>query len=41
MFGARERTMTEYDALLVGAGFRPGRLIGPGMSWNLVETRPA
>jgi orsellinic acid C2-O-methyltransferase len=41
MFGARERTMAEYDALLTGAGFRPGELIGPAMSWNLVETRPA
>ena len=41
MFGARERTMAEYDALLEDAGFRPGELIGPGMSWNLIETRPA
>jgi hypothetical protein len=41
MFGARERTMAEYDALLQGAGFRPGELIGPGMSWNLIESGPA
>jgi hypothetical protein len=41
MFGARERTMAEYDSLLVAAGFRPGVLIGPGMSWNLIETRAA
>ena len=41
MFGARERTKAEYDALLEDAGFRPGELIGPGMSWNLIETRPA
>jgi len=41
MFGARERTMAEYDALLAAAGFTPGALIGPGMSWNLIETRPA
>jgi hypothetical protein len=41
MFGARERTKAEYDALLVEAGFGPGELIGPGLSWNLIETRPA
>ena len=41
MFGARERTMAEYDALLQDAGFRPGELIGPGMSWNLIESAPA
>ena len=41
MFGARERTMAEYDALLAEAGFAPAELIGPGMSWNLVGTRPA
>ncbi len=41
MFGARERTMAEYDALLVESGFEPGHLIGPGRSWNLVQTRPA
>ena len=41
MFGARERTKAEYDALLVEAGFGPGELIGPELSWNLIETRPA
>jgi hypothetical protein len=41
MFGARERTKAEYDALLVEAGFEPGELIGPELSWNLIETRPA
>ena len=41
MFGARERTKSEYDALLADAGFRTGELIGPELSWNLVETQPA
>jgi DNA-binding transcriptional ArsR family regulator len=41
MFGARERTKAEYDALLVEAGFRRGELIVPELSWNLIETQPA
>lgn len=41
MFGARERTEAEYGVLLVEAGFRRGELIGPELSWNLIETRPA
>jgi len=42
MFGARERTREEYDALLTATGFGPSELIGPGTrSWNLLQTRPA
>src|SRR4051794_10390212 len=41
MFGARERTKEEYDVLFAAAGFGPGDLIGPEMSWNLVVTSPA
>lgn len=40
MFGARERTLKEYDALLTEAGFRPGAVHPTGTSWNVVETRP-
>ncbi len=38
MFGARERTRQEYDALLVGAGFPPGSVPDAATSWNVVET---
>jgi hypothetical protein len=38
MFGARERTKEEYDALLVAAGFPPGSVPDAGTSWNVVET---
>ncbi len=41
MFGARERTKAEYDVLLAEAGFGPGELIGPEMSWNLIVAHPA
>jgi hypothetical protein len=41
LFGARERTQGEYDALLAEAGFAPSRL-GPSVSeWNVLEARPA
>jgi hypothetical protein len=38
MFGARERTKEEYDALLVEAGFPAGSVPGTATSWNVVET---
>lgn len=41
MFGARERTVAEYDALLVRAGFVAGHLHETGTSWNVIETGPA
>jgi DNA-binding HxlR family transcriptional regulator len=41
MFGARERTQAEYDAVLAAAGFTPSRL-GPVVTeWNVLESRPA
>jgi hypothetical protein len=40
MFGARERTEAEYAALLADAGFGAAPMIGPQMSWNLIEARP-
>jgi hypothetical protein len=41
MFGARERTLQEYDALLVEAGFEPSTLVDTGTTWNVLESRPA
>jgi len=41
MFGARERTQEEYDALLTGAGFTTSRLAEPASEWNVLEARPA
>jgi hypothetical protein len=41
MFGARERTKAEYDALLVDAGFAPSRLGPSPNTWNVLETQPA
>src|SRR5262245_33116202 len=41
MFGARERTHEEYDALLTDSGFTPGRLADPASEWNVLEARPA
>jgi hypothetical protein len=41
MFGARERTKTEYDALLVATGFAPTRLHPSPNTWNVMETQPA
>ncbi|WP_151082463.1 methyltransferase [Nocardioides cynanchi] len=38
MFGARERTKPEYDALLVAAGFPPGSVPDAETSWNVIET---
>ncbi|HET7432488.1 MAG TPA: methyltransferase [Nocardioides sp.] len=40
MFGARERTEAEYAALLTDAGFTAAPMIGPQLSWNLIEARP-
>jgi hypothetical protein len=41
MFGARERTHQEYDALVTAAGFSPTRLLAPECEWNVLEARPA
>ena len=41
MFGARERTKAEYDALLVDAGFAPSRISPSPNIWNVLETQPA
>jgi DNA-binding transcriptional ArsR family regulator/predicted nicotinamide N-methyase len=38
MFGARERTAEEYDALLIEAGFPAGSVLPTGTSWNVLET---
>jgi hypothetical protein len=40
LFGARERTHAEYDALLAAAGFTPSRLAEPVTEWNVLEARP-
>ena len=40
MFGARERTHAEYDALLVDAGFTTSRLAPPVSEWNVLEAAP-
>jgi hypothetical protein len=40
MFGARERTKAEYDALLVAAGFTASTSLPSRSSWNVLETRP-
>lgn len=40
VFGARERTTAEYDALLLSAGLSPGRLLPTEGPWNILETRP-
>jgi hypothetical protein len=37
VFGARERTFAEYDALLTAAGFAPATLTGDGPDWNVIE----
>lgn len=39
LFGARERTLAEYDALLVDAGFAPATLGQPTGTWTVLETR--
>jgi orsellinic acid C2-O-methyltransferase len=41
MFGARERTQAEYDALLVRAGFTSSLPGVAGTDWNVLEARPA
>jgi SAM-dependent methyltransferase len=41
MFGARERTKAEYDALLVAAGFTPGLLAATRTDWDVLEAWPA
>jgi hypothetical protein len=40
MFGARERTATEYDALFLPSGFEAGRLQTTDGEWDVIETRP-
>jgi DNA-binding transcriptional ArsR family regulator len=40
MFGARERTQAEYDALLTAAGFTTSRLAEPVSEWNVLEALP-
>jgi hypothetical protein len=40
MFGARERTQAEYDALLTAAGFTTSRLAEPVSEWNVLEAVP-
>ena len=37
VFGARERTFEEYDALLKAACFGPAALTGAGPDWNVIE----
>jgi DNA-binding HxlR family transcriptional regulator len=41
MFGARERTKTEYDSLLTSAGFAPSTLKPSPNTWNVLATVPA
>jgi orsellinic acid C2-O-methyltransferase len=41
MFGARERTQEEYDALVTAADFTPTRLLAAECEWNVLEARPA
>jgi DNA-binding HxlR family transcriptional regulator len=40
LFGARERTASEYGVLLEAAGFDPGVLLGTESTWNVIEARP-
>ena len=40
LFGARERTRAEYDALFVAAGFESPRVSGAA-DWNVLEAVPA
>jgi hypothetical protein len=37
VFGGRERTFEEYDALLGAAAFPPARLAVAGRSWDVIE----
>ncbi len=40
MFGARERTASEYDVLFLTGGFEAGRLLTAEGPWDIIETRP-
>jgi tRNA A58 N-methylase Trm61 len=40
MFGGRERSRSEYGALLVRAGFEPPTLTASPNTWNVLVTRP-
>jgi hypothetical protein len=40
MFGARERSRAEYDALLVAGGFRPAVLGRSPNTWNVLDSQP-
>ena len=40
MFGGRERTKAEYDALLVAGGFAPAVVEPSPNSWNVLQTQP-
>lgn len=40
MFGGRERTKEEYDALLVAAGFVPAAVKPSPNTWNVLQTQP-
>lgn len=40
MFGARERTFAEYDALVRAAGFAAAHLITSNRPWDIIEARP-
>ncbi|MFN8196195.1 MAG: methyltransferase [Nocardioidaceae bacterium] len=40
MFGARERTLEEYDALLLQAGFAAAEVPPSPNQWNVLTTRP-
>src|SRR5262249_25688202 len=41
LMGGRERTKTEYDALLAKTGFRTTRVLKVGETWRLLEAVPA
>ena len=41
MFGARERTQSEYDDLLVAAGFTPSTTSTSPNTWNVLRSRPS
>lgn len=41
MFGARERTAAEYDALLLASGFGAGVLATTRHGWDVIGARPA
>lgn len=41
MFGGRERTKTQYDELLVTAGFAESTLASSPNIWNVLETHSA